>query len=99
MDPEWAERVEREAIRMTASAQVAYEAAQRRLQRAEERLTRVIDTAYSATRTRALARAEALVELRRTELIALSRLMTSVPASATHRGTSGYRNIPSASAL
>jgi hypothetical protein len=35
-----------------------------------------------------------LVELRRMELEAIRRVMSSAPASATHRGTASYTKVP-----
>lgn len=98
-DPQWAERVEREAIRHTAARQAQYERATRRLARAEQRLERVRARTKPNITTRALAVAQELVELRRQELLTLQRMMTRSPSSATHRGRKSYRPVPDPHAM
>ncbi len=87
-----------EVDRSSRKAKVLYEAAQRRLERAELRL--------AAARAKAPARRAAnrhqhelqvaleLVELRREELQRLEALMKGIPASVEHRGRGAYHPIP-----
>lgn len=98
--PEYQDEVDR----ATRSLQVRYEAAQRRLNRAEEKVTvarRRAEAAQSKHRLRdevnariALRVAQELAELRREELEAIERLMKSSPASAPHRGVASFRPLP-----
>jgi hypothetical protein len=89
--PEYQAQVDR----ATSKAMVAYERAQRRLKSAESRLARAQSTqSKKKSAQRELAIALELVELRREELRRIEALMTSVPASAEHRGTRSFRPVP-----
>lgn len=84
-----------EVDRTTARAEAAYARALKRLHAAEERLAQV-QARRAPKRKQQIAELEAMVELRRTELETLHRMMTSSPASSMHRGTkAGHRHIPS----
>jgi len=89
-----------EVDRSTERAAAKYEAAARRLARAEFRLQQARDKAACASRQgrgkaqRTIAVALELVEIRRAELQAIEALMKAVPASAAHRGRDSYRPIP-----
>lgn len=85
---------ESQVQRSTDKAERQHAAAQRRLERAEERLTRAVSSKKTANRRRVIAELTAAVELRREELEGYRRLMTGVAASAEHRGTRSYRPIP-----
>lgn len=93
-DPRWAERVEREAAHQSQQNARAYEKAQERLARAEERLERFRARTGTPSPTRAIAAAEAAVEMRRQELLAIERLVKASPASAAHRGRKSFRPVP-----
>lgn len=90
-DPEWAARVEREALEHTDKMQRRYEAAQRRLARAQEKAQAAERRADHADRVRKLW---AVVEERRQELIALASLAGTTPAGSTNRGSGSYRGVP-----
>lgn len=90
-----------EVDRSTHKAMVAYEAAQRRLRAAEERLLRAqaaqeraADKRAALAAKRELAVALELVELRREELQRVESLMKAAPASAEHRGVRSFRPVP-----
>lgn len=91
-DPEWEQRVEREALATTNSAERTYAKAQARLKRAEERLLKA--TARADVPPRRLAVMEAIVEERRQELLALARLMNGHGAPSTSRGRKSHRGVP-----
>lgn len=93
-DNGWAERVEREATQQSQQHARAYEKAQERLARAEQRLERVRNRAGVQSSTRAIAAAEAFVEQQRQELLAIDALMKASPASAAHRGRKSFRPVP-----
>jgi hypothetical protein len=84
---------EAQVQRSTDKAERQYAAAQRGLDRAEERLAKVVSSKKTANRKRQLAELEALVELRRNELEQYRRMMTSVAASAEHRGRDSFRPV------
>lgn len=90
-DPEWAERVEIEAARMTDAAAARYAKAHDRLVRAEERLAALKDSGLHNPSK--IKRWEREVELRRDELNALARLIAQSPAGSQHRGKGSYRGI------
>ncbi len=87
IDPEWAERVEREAERHTAASERAYAKAEARLRKAERQHQR------EATRQRPdkhrVQRLAAVVEARRQELLALERAMQQSPG-----GRQKHRPVP-----
>lgn len=95
-DPEWEERVEREAEATTAKAQKAYERAQARLERAEAKLAEARAQPAKRTTLRNLA---AEVERRRQELIDLHNLMRQTSAPSTNRGRGSWRGVPDGRAL
>lgn len=82
---------EAEVQRDTTRAENNYRHAQERLARAEARLAKA---QAAGQHRRRIAELQALVELRRAELDAYRRQMTSVPASAQHRGRRSYRPVP-----
>lgn len=93
-----------EVDRATASAEARYRQGQARLVAAENRanrvrLRRVRTAAESRAKIKALAVADALVELRRAELLELARLMQSAPAAAHHRGRRSYGPVPASPTL
>ena len=90
-----------EVEQMTRARVARYERAEAALLAAEKRRARaaqlVADARSGRERSsarRAAARADELLEERRRELEALSRLMSSAPASAQHRGTRSHRPVP-----
>lgn len=90
--PEYQAEVDRD----TAKAEARYRRAEQRLERAEHRLARVRGQKATSQHKRQVAELEAIVELRRQELLSLHRQLTSSPASAMHRGTAGsHRHVPS----
>jgi len=85
----------------TQRAQVAYEAALRRVEAAERRAAKARERLDHAASKRsrdaashALVVATALVELRRAELEKCARMMTACPAAAAHRGRKSFRPVP-----
>lgn len=94
VDPVWAARVEREAALHTAAGERAYQRAEKALAKAEARLQKLVEAAPLRTTRKQIAEAEALVEMRRQELLALHREMTASPASSQHRGDRSHRGIP-----
>lgn len=86
---------EAQVQRSTDKAERQYAAAQRRLVRAEERLSKAVSSKKTANRKRVIAELTAAVELRREELEGYRRMMTGVAASAEHRGVKSFRPIPS----
>lgn len=91
-DPEWEERVEREAESSTAATERRYHTAQARLARAEARLARESSSRkVNAARLKSLA---ATVEERRQELLELSRLMNAHGSPSTSRGRKSHRGVP-----
>lgn len=77
-----------------ARGEAAYRKAMLRFERAEARLTRARKQPGAKNRRRQLAELEALVELRRTELLAVHRLLQSSPQSSAHRGRKSWRPVP-----
>jgi hypothetical protein len=96
-DPEWDRRVEREADATTNATERAFLRAQKRLARAQARLT-VAAERQSTTPAR-LAVLEAIVEHRRQELLAMERLMTNHGSPSTSSGTKSHRGVPGTRAL
>jgi hypothetical protein len=97
-DPDWAERVEREAEMHTAKAERMYRAAERRLARALGKAHAV--EAKAETKPSLKAHAERMwaeVEARRDELKALERLLKFTPAGSQHRGRGSHRGVPNGS--
>lgn len=90
-DPEWEERVEREAKATTDATEKAWKAAQKRLAKAQERWDRL---AAQGAEARRLEVAEQMVMLRLAELQEIERLMTRSPAGSSHRGRKSHRHIP-----
>jgi hypothetical protein len=96
LDPAYEAEVER----MTETREVAWAAAQRRLEAAERKAERLARRAEVATgkvkrlTKRELAEAWAMVELRRQELEDLARGMTWTPAPRKNRGTDSFRPVP-----
>lgn len=89
--PEYQAEVDRD----TGKAEARYRRAEQRLRRAEQRLARVREQQKPKQHKRKLAELEAVVELRRQELLTLHRLLTSSPASSMHRGRDGgHRHVP-----
>src|SRR5690242_2788947 len=88
-----------EVDRSTASAEMAYAQAQRRLAAAEKRRRKADEAVLAAASvghsTARLAREAAILaeleELRREELLQIEALMKSAPASLMHRGRGSYR--------
>ena len=91
-DPAWEARVEREAEATTRAAERAWRNAQKRLVKAEERRERIAHRV--GVTARQIAVAEQIVELRRQELLALERLMTSHAAPSKNRGNKSFRPVP-----
>lgn len=90
--PEYQAEVDRD----TARAEAHYRRAQQRLHRAEERLSKVRSQKATGQHKRQVAELEAIVELRRQELLNLHKLLTASPASSLHRGRNGgHRHVPS----
>lgn len=92
-DPDWSERVEREAALTTDQAQRRYEKALERVERAQAKLTRE-ESAHRPSRAR-IRSAREEVERRRQELLALSALMNGSPAGSQNRGKGSHRGVPS----
>jgi hypothetical protein len=89
---------EAEVQRSTQALERRYRRAEQRLRSAEARretvLRRQVREAQQRKYARELREAIALVELRRTELEALARMMQAAPASSVHRGDRSYRPVP-----
>ena len=90
-DPEWAERVQREADQQTNRRDVAYEKAKRRLVRARERAER--EAAKASPDKPRLKKLWATVDRRRQELLALERVVQASPAGSQHRGRRSHRHV------
>lgn len=93
-DPEWAERVEREAERTTDQTEARHRKAQERLERAIEKARSAEARVEGASRTRKVKRLWDAVEERRAELLALERLMTRTGANSQQRGRGAHRGVP-----
>ena len=91
--PEYQDELDRTA----AKAEAAYNRALKRLQAAEQRLSRAQrKQAAPRQHKRQIAELEAMVELRRIELQKWHMMMVATPASSMHRGTAGgHRHVPS----
>lgn len=90
-DPEWASRVEREAIAHTARTEAAWRKAERRHARAVMKAEAAdANPAIGSTRK---ARMWQAVGDRLDELRAIEALMTWTPAGSQHRGTPAYRGV------
>lgn len=91
-DPDWSERVEREAAATTDLAQRRYERAQKRLAEAEAKLAKV-EALRKPSRAQVRS-ARQNVEERRQELIDLAAVMNATPAGSQNRGRGSYRGVP-----
>lgn len=85
---------EREVERSTEKLEREYARAEKRVQQAEARLGRAQRDTKTKTKRHLLAELEAQLQIRRDELEEFRRMMVSVPASAEHRGTKGFRPVP-----
>lgn len=90
-DPEWEERVEREATATTDARERAVLKARERLTRAEARVAEMRDRREAESRVQAAMR---VAEDRRRELLELEALMRESPAGSVHRGKRSYRPVP-----
>lgn len=90
-DPEWEERVEREAASTTEATEKAWRRAQDRLAKAEARRDRLVAERAAEQRLR---NAEQIIMLRLAELKEIEKLMTRSPAGARHRGRKSFRPVP-----
>lgn len=80
----------------TARAEARYRRAEQRIQRDEDRLVLMRAKKSTTKRVREIAELEAIVELRRLDLLRLHQMLVASPASSMHRGTAGgHRHIPS----
>lgn len=95
-DPEWEERVEREAMATTDARERSVAKAAERLARAEARVALLLERQASEARVQAAIRA---VESRRQELLEMEALMRSSPAGSVHRGVGSYRPVPQGRSL
>lgn len=86
-DPEWAERVEREAERHTDAAEHAYHKAEERLARAEQRYDREAKRKHPDRKK--VRRLWEAVEARRQELLTVQRAMQTSPG-----GKQRHRPVP-----
>lgn len=86
-DPEWSERVEREAERHTTAAEYAHAKAQARLHGAKRR--HGVEAAKARPNRKRLHRLADVVEARRQELLALERAMQQAPG-----GKQKHRPVP-----
>jgi hypothetical protein len=86
---------EDEVQRSTEKLERAYARAQKRVEQAEARLNQTKKHSGSGERkARRVAELQAVLDIRRAELEDYRRMMLSVPASATHRGTKSFRPVP-----
>ena len=102
-DPEWSERVEREAEATTNRAQVNHEKRESRLQRAKVRHAQA-ERRSVAAESRKVGRKERRrldeqLERRRQELLAIQAEMQSSPYGSQHRGRDSFRPVPRSSTL
>lgn len=96
-NPEWAERVEREA-------EAATDRAEQRVTKARERLERATHRAESEERRKRpdhkrIKRLWHAVEGRRQELLEAQRIAQASPAGSQHRGRGSYRGVNTGEAL
>jgi hypothetical protein len=78
---------EKEVQKATRRLEQRYRTAQNRLRKAEQQKAKAVAKAHQPTKA-ALKRLDAEIELRRQELLALERMMTSFPGGGiAHRGT------------
>lgn len=96
-DPDWAERVEREAEVTTNRAERTWEKAQERLARAVVRAER--EARKTKPDRKQVKRLWALVAARREELKQIERLARRSPAGAQHRGKGSHRGVSTGEAL
>jgi hypothetical protein len=89
IEPEY----EAEVRRSTDHGEREYQRSQQRLARAETRLASARAMRKPLSRKH-LAELVAVVELRRAELEEYRRMMTTVAASAQHRGVKDFRPVP-----
>lgn len=92
-DPEWAERVEREAEVTTAQAAARWQKAHIRLERAISAALVHASSLDEATTRRARERWE-IVERRRDELRSIEALAQRSPAGSQNRGAGSFRGQP-----
>jgi chromosome segregation ATPase len=90
-DPRWAERVEREAERITDATQARYEKLQERLARVEQRITK--EQGHRKPDQKLLGRLQLALDARRDELANLHRQMNATPAGSQNRGNPSHRGI------
>lgn len=90
-DPEWEDRVTREAHDHTRKRKARVERARKRLDKAERAAKAAESERGARRRVKALW---LLVEKRREELRELERQMTSVPAGSQNRGAGAHRGVP-----
>ena len=98
-DPVWAATIEREVAQQTARRDALWAKAQRRLDRAQQRLDSARASTPDETTRHRLAKLETLVEDRLRELRQIEALMTQTPAGAQHRGSGSYRGVGTGRAL
>lgn len=96
-DPEWADRVEREAERTTNAAEARHRKAQERLERAVAKAKAAEAAQEAGRRTRRVESLWAEVERRRDELRALESIANRSPAGSQNRGSGSHRGVPNPS--
>lgn len=90
-DPVWAEKVEREAERITDQTEQRWHKAQERLRRACERAE--TESHRRKPDPKKVARLWAAVDARRAELREVERAMRSSPAGSQNRGKGSHRGV------
>lgn len=97
LTPEYEREVEQSTARLEQQylqAQKSFAAAERRAMKKAARVANERTKASGQRAKREVQLAWLQVEERRRELNALSRLMTTTPASAKNRGTSSWKPVP-----
>jgi hypothetical protein len=89
------ESYQRQVDRSTERNERVYAAAVKRLEAAEQRLSKVSSIKSPVARARETKAASRAVEARRQELLAVQALMSGTPAGSQNRGIGSYRPIPS----
>lgn len=89
-DPEWAERVEREAERITDQTEARWLKARARLERAKIKLQEAEERGAAERR---LGRLREVVAARLAEMQATERLMRGTPAGSQNRGSGAHRGV------
>lgn len=92
VDPEWAERVEREAEQHTARTEAAWRKAKRRLERAIKK-AEAAQVGETWGRAKEIAALWRIVAQRREELKAIERMANQTSAGSEHRGKGSYRGV------